>query len=88
MGNIEGGKGPAVGPDSVVARVLEEHPELLETFISFGFRQLLNPVLRRTVARKMTIRLACGMRGVDEAEFLRAVNGRLAAGGTEGGQKP
>jgi hypothetical protein len=69
--------GPAVGPDSIVAAVLEEHPELVETFVSFGFRQLLNPVLRRTVARKTSIRLACGMRGVDEAEFLRALNGRL-----------
>lgn len=67
----------SVGPDSIVASVLEAHPELMDTFVSFGFRQLLNPVLRLTVARKTTLRLACGMRGVDEAEFLRALNDRL-----------
>ena len=65
---------PAIGPDAIVADVVARRPDLLDVFVAFGFRQLLNPVLRRTVARKTTIRLACDLRGVDLGEFLGALN--------------
>lgn len=61
-------------PAHRVGEVLKRHPELLETFLRFGFRPLANPVLRRTLARVTTIAAACRHLGVDETELLAALN--------------
>jgi hypothetical protein len=78
-------RGQAVGEDDAivgpvtarhrVAAVLERRPELLPTFLAFGFRPLSNPVLRRTLTRGVTVGQACRIVGVDKAVLLAALNG-------------
>jgi hypothetical protein len=62
----------------LVGDVLDHYPYLLETFLTFGFRPLANPLLRRTVARFVTIEQACRQVGVEVNPFLEAVNGTIA----------
>jgi uncharacterized protein involved in response to NO len=57
-----------------VGEVLDHHPELLSTFVSFGFTPLTNPLLRKTVARLVTIGAACRGQGVDPDKLLAALN--------------
>jgi hypothetical protein len=71
----------ATGPVTaahVVGDVLDQHPELLPTFVALGFRSLLNPVLRRTVAPRITVGQACDFAGVDLPGLLEALNRDLA----------
>jgi hypothetical protein len=69
--------------------VVESAPELLEVFARFGFAPLHNPLLRRTLARQITIRQACRMQHVDEAKLLVALNAALNRGkGTQGAVFP
>jgi hypothetical protein len=65
--------GSIVAGDRVSA-VLEREPELLETFLAFGFRPLANPLLRRMMARHVTIAAACRHMGVALEPFLAALN--------------
>ena len=72
---------PVVAGEPLVAShrvgdVLDRHPELLETFRSFGFHALANPLLRRTVARHTTIAGACRLLNVDTPRLLDALNAR------------
>jgi len=64
----------AITGDDVVADVLDRHPELLETFVSFGFALLKNALLRATVARITTVRRASATLGVDLERLLTALN--------------
>jgi hypothetical protein len=66
-----------VGPEDYVADILDRQPDLLPVFLEFGFRPLANPILRRTVARGVTIGTACRLVGVDQGNFLAAVNARV-----------
>lgn len=61
-------------PTHRVGDVLNRHPELLATFVRFGFTPLTNPVLRRTLARFTTIAAACRRMDVDAAELVTALN--------------
>ncbi len=63
-----------------VGDVLERHPELLETFLALGFRPLANPRLRATIARHVSIGLACRQMGHDPAAVVAALNRARAAG--------
>jgi hypothetical protein len=75
---------PAVGqtlsPDAAieachtVGEVLASDPASLDVFLSFGFQPLANPLLRRTVAGRVSIHRACVFLGVDEARLLEALN--------------
>jgi hypothetical protein len=69
-----GTSAPAIIADQLVADVLDRHPELLETFVSFGFAPLKNPLMRATVARMTTIRRACATLGVDLEQLLASLN--------------
>jgi len=60
--------------DQIVADVLDRHPALLETFLSFGFAPLRSAAARKTLARLVTVRQACEKLGVDPTEFLAALN--------------
>ncbi len=67
------------GPVLATTRVhdaLELYPRLLDTFLAFGFRPLANPLLRRTLARTVTVGGACRLLGVDPARLLEALNGK------------
>jgi hypothetical protein len=63
----------AITPDRTVASIADEFPQTLDVFEKFGFKELKNPLLRNTLARRVTVRMACGMKHVDEAAFLAAL---------------
>src|SRR5262245_5382949 len=58
--------------------IVDAVPELLKVFAQFGFGALQNPLLRRTLARQISIRQACRMHGIDEKELLAALNAALS----------
>lgn len=70
-------------PTSRVSDVLSEYPDLIDVFRRFGFHALANPVLRATLARRVTIEEACERHRVRTEEFLKALDDALAvpAGG-------
>jgi hypothetical protein len=70
------GSAPLTGGERVTA-VLDRSPELLPAFVAYGFQPLTVPVLRRTLARGVTLAAACRYAGVDLAAFLAALNGEL-----------
>ena len=57
-----------------VSAILDRYPVLLDTFLAFGFRLLSNPLLRRMMARHITLAAACRHMGVDLETFLAALN--------------
>jgi hypothetical protein len=63
----------------LVGEVLERHPELLETFLALGFRPLANPLLRKTVARHVSIGQACRQLGREPGEVVEVLNRARAA---------
>lgn len=72
-----------------VGDALAAYPWLLETFVAFGFTPLRNPLLRRTLASRVTIRQACRTLDVDEQKLLDALNQqRLAATDQPSGELP
>jgi hypothetical protein len=66
--------GSSIEAGHKVGEVLDHHPELLKTFLTLGFRPLANPVLRKTVARHITIGQACRQVGQEADEVLAALN--------------
>jgi hypothetical protein len=68
-------RGP-ITAESRVASIAEEFPQTLDVFEEFGFKELRNPILRNTLARKVTVRMACGLKHVDEEKFLAALRER------------
>lgn len=59
-----------ITPQTKVADVLTHYPESLQVFLRHGFGPLANPVLRKTMARVVTIEQACRREGVNLAELL------------------
>jgi hypothetical protein len=57
-----------------VGDVLDAHPDLLEPLLAFGFTPLANPLLRRTVARRVTVGQACRQLVLEVEEVLAALN--------------
>jgi hypothetical protein len=57
-----------------VGEVLERYPELLPTFVAFGFTPLTNPLLRKTIARHVTLATACRGQHVETDQLLAALN--------------
>ncbi|MBI4564145.1 MAG: DUF1858 domain-containing protein [Planctomycetes bacterium] len=70
-------KPAVIEPDMKAAEVIDWYPELLEIFVTRGFRELRNPLLRNTLGRRVTLRMACGMKNVDLSDFLEALNGKI-----------
>jgi hypothetical protein len=63
-----------IAPSDRVGAVLDRYPFLLDTFLAFGFRPLSNPLLRRRMARYVTVAAACRYMEVDLETFLAALN--------------
>lgn len=63
-----------IEPRHTVAAVLDRHPYLLPTFVSFGFKMLADPHFRRGIARVVSIQRACQRMDVDCQRFLAALN--------------
>jgi uncharacterized protein (DUF2249 family) len=72
-----------ISGDMTVARLLEEHPELVEVLAGYHahFKQLRNRLLRRVMAPRVTVAQAARMAGVPADELLSVL--RRAAGETE-----
>lgn len=70
-----------IAPQTRVADVLRTYPQSLDVFLKHGFTPLSNPVLRRTMARVVTVEQACRREGVDlerlmeELQSVSSVNG-------------
>jgi hypothetical protein len=63
-----------IEPQHRVAEVLNWFPETESVFVAHGFAAVRNPVLRRTLARQVSIGQACRMHGLDVAEFVATLN--------------
>ena len=57
-----------------VADVLEWFPRTEDVFLRHGFTALKNAVLRRTLARQVTVAQAAALRGVDLTALLNDLN--------------
>jgi hypothetical protein len=62
-----------ITPKTKVGDVLACYPQSLEIFVRRGFTPLRNPVLRKTMARAITIEQACRREGIDMNELLNEV---------------
>lgn len=74
---VSGIPGEVIVGNHLVGDVIDTYPNLLPTFIEFGFRPLSSPILRRTLARGITIDRACRLLHVNMAEFLAILNSRV-----------
>ena len=63
-----------INPQTKVADVLARYPQSLAVFLQNGFSPLANPVLRRTMARVITIEQACRREGVNLDDFLQELS--------------
>lgn len=70
---VEAPHSDRIEPETTVARIAERWPETLDVFENFGFKELRNPLLRNTVGRRVTVRMACGLKHVDEGKLLEAL---------------
>jgi hypothetical protein len=67
-----------ITPQSYVTDVLRWYPATAEVFDRYGFTMLRKPLMRRTVARGVTLAKAAAMRGICADSFLHEL--RYAAG--------
>lgn len=74
--------GRALDPQTKVADLLEQYPQALEVFLRHGFTPLRNPLLRRTLARAVTLEQACRREGIP-LEALLADLRDIVGGGKE-----
>jgi len=63
-----------------VGDVLSLYPHLLDEFIVSGFTPLSNPVLRRTVAKSISIAGACRRVDINTEEFVKRLNQKKHSG--------
>jgi hypothetical protein len=64
---------PNLDPDSTVAAIIAGRPDRLQALIDLGFTPLANPVLRSTLARGLSLRGACTMKGIPLDAALRVL---------------
>jgi hypothetical protein len=76
-----------IQPNSKVGDVLARYPQALEIFIRHGFTPLRNPVLRKTMARVVTVEQVCRREGVDMDALLSELT-RLIEGERRESAKP
>ncbi|SCY73956.1 DUF1858 domain-containing protein [Alkaliphilus peptidifermentans] len=56
-----------------VFELTEEYPEIIEIMVSEGFKDIKNPVVRKTAGRLMTIPEGCKMKGINLKNVLNAL---------------
>lgn len=64
-------------PDAPVAAILASFPQAREALLALGFSQLQQPFFLRTVARTISLRQACALRGQDLQAVLSALEQKL-----------
>lgn len=57
-----------------VGEIMDYYPQIEEVFLKFGFKDITNPVLRRTVGKTISLEMACRMHSVNIDEFLTELN--------------
>jgi hypothetical protein len=62
-----------------VAEILDWFPETEPLFLEWGFTAIRQPLLRRTIARQVTLAQAASLRGVSIDQLLAALNIKIAA---------
>jgi hypothetical protein len=67
-----------IDPDHRVADVLEWFPETEAVFEQWGFGAVRQPLLRRTLARQVSIAQAASLRGVPLAPLLDSLNAAIS----------
>lgn len=60
--------------DMIVSDVIDKYPETLDVFLKHGFAQLANPVLRKTMAKMITIEKATQIHPMDLNMLLGELN--------------
>ena len=55
--------------DTNVAKLLKAYPESLKTLVKYGFSPLENPVMRKTLARTITLKGAKKLLGMSDDKF-------------------
>jgi uncharacterized protein involved in response to NO len=63
--------------DVKIYDVINQYPETLDVFLEFGFKQLSNPVARKTVAKVFTIEQATKIHPVEIDDLLKALNEKI-----------
>jgi len=63
--------------DTNIANAIDQYPEMLDVFLEFGFKQLSNPVARKTVAKMFTIKQATKIHPVKIDTLLKALNEKI-----------
>ena len=71
---IAAGPTKQITPQTVVGDVLASYPESLQIFLKYGFSPLANPILRRTMARVITLEQACRREGANLENLLTDLN--------------
>ncbi len=57
-----------------VGEILDFYPQIEGVFLEFGFKDITNPILRRTVGKTIPLEMACRMHSVNIDEFLTELN--------------
>jgi len=69
-----------VEPDHRVGRVLAWFPETEIVFLDHGFTAIPSPILRRTVARQVSLAQASALRGIEIESLIRDLNAAIGSG--------
>lgn len=70
-----------ISRDTKVGKMLKEHPQTIEVLLetSEHFRKLQNPLLRKTLAPRVTIEQASKIAGINLSELLQKLNKKIGA---------
>ncbi|MGI6366038.1 MAG: DUF1858 domain-containing protein [Bacillota bacterium] len=60
-------------PQSKVGDILNRYPDAEKVFVQLGFTDLLNPVMRRTVAKFATLEVAAAKKKMAVADLIAAL---------------
>ncbi len=64
----------AVTAATNVYQLIKQHPQTIDIFVSKGFKQLKNPILRNTLARTVNIAQATKIKPMDLDQLLKELN--------------
>lgn len=60
-------------PQSKVGDILNRYPDAEKVFVQLGFTELLNPVMRRTVAKFATLEVAAAKKKMAVEDLIAAL---------------
>lgn len=67
-----------LSPSSRVGDILNQFPSTEKVFTNLGFTELLNPVMRRTVAKFATLEMAAAKKQIDVNDLIAALEKAIA----------